>query len=78
MFALFDEAWETHISEPQEFIVVDDERILVLTVEHFRGRDGIEVSQPCGNLFTLRGGKIVRLQSFWERGNALAAAGLGR
>jgi ketosteroid isomerase-like protein len=77
IFAQFDEAWESHISEPQEFIVVDEERVLVLTVEHFRGRDGIEVTQPCGNLFTVRDGRIVRMQSFWERGSALRAAGLG-
>ncbi|MDQ2675873.1 MAG: nuclear transport factor 2 family protein [Actinomycetota bacterium] len=76
IFGQFDEAWETHVSDPQEFIVVDNERVLVLTIEHFRGRDGIELSQPCGNLFTLRDGKVVRMQSFWERGNALEAAGL--
>lgn len=76
IFAQFDEAWEQHTSEPQEFIVVDDERVLVLTIEHFRGRDGIEISQPCGSLFTLRDGKVTRMQSFWERATALEAAGL--
>ena len=76
LFAQFDEAWEEHRSEIQELRVVDDERVLALTVEHFRGRDGIELSQPAGNLFTLRDGKVVRLQSFWERTNALETAGL--
>lgn len=75
-FMQFEEAWEEHRSETEEIYVVDDERVLVLSIEHFRGRDGIEISQPCGNLYTLRGGKIVRLQSFWERTNALEAAGL--
>lgn len=56
--------------------MLDDERVLVLSVEHFRGRDGLEVSQPCGTVFTVRHGKITRMQSFWERGNALVAAGL--
>jgi ketosteroid isomerase-like protein len=76
VFGGFDEAWETHTSEPEEFRVVDDERVLVLSLEHFKGRDGIELTQPCGNLFTLRNEKIVRLQSFWERETALRAAGL--
>ena len=43
----------------------------MLTIEHFRGRDGIEIDQPSGTIFTLRGGKIARMQSFWERENAL-------
>ena len=34
------------------------------------------MAQPCGSVYTLRDGKIVRLQSFWERRNALKAAGL--
>ena len=76
MFSEFDEAWEEHRSDFEEIRVIDEERILVLTIEHFRGRDGIEIDQPCGTLFTLRGGKIARMQSFWERENALEAAGL--
>lgn len=44
-------------------------------MDHFRGRDGLEVVQPCGTLFTVRDGKVVRMQPFWERSNALAAAG---
>lgn len=74
-FRQFEEAWEEHRSEPEEIRIVDDERVLVLSIEHFRGRDGIEISQPCGSLFTVRDGKIVRLRSFWERENALRAAG---
>ena len=76
LFEQFDEAWEEHRSTPEELRALDDERVLALTIEHFRGRDGITVDQPCGTLFTLRGGKIVRMQSFWERKSALAAAGL--
>ena len=76
IFGQFDEAWETHTSDLQEFVVVDDERVLALTIEHFRGRDGIELTQPSGSLFTFRDGKIVRMQSFWEQANARRAAGL--
>jgi ketosteroid isomerase-like protein len=48
----------------------------VLSIERFRGRDGIEIDQPCGTIFTFRDGKIARMQSFWDRENALEAAGL--
>ncbi len=75
-FAQFEEAWKEHRSETEEIRVIDDERVLVLSIEHFKARDGMEISQPCGSLVTLRDGKIVRMQSFWERENALKAAGL--
>ena len=76
VFTEFDEAWAEHRSDPEEIRVIDDERVLVLTIEHFRGRDGIEIEQPSGTIFTLRDGKIARMQSFWERETALNAAGL--
>ena len=75
-FTKFDETWEEHRSEPEEIRAIDDERVLLFSVDHFRGRDGIEISQPSGTLFTLRDGKVVRMQAFWERGRALEAAGL--
>jgi len=76
VFLKFDKAWEEHRSDPEEVCAIDDERVLLLSVDHFRGRDGIEVTQPSGTLFTLRDGKVVRMQGFWERANALKAAGL--
>jgi ketosteroid isomerase-like protein len=75
-FVKFDEAWKEHRSEPEEIRVIDDERVLLLGVDHFRGRDDIEIAQPSGTLFTLRDGKVIRMQAFWERTNALEAAGL--
>ena len=76
LFGQFDAAWEEHRTEPEEIRALDDERVLVLSIEHFRGRDGIEIEQPAAGIFTLRGGKIVRMQAFWERATALKAAGL--
>jgi ketosteroid isomerase-like protein len=76
MFTQFDENWEEHRSTPEEIRRIDDDRVLLLSIEHFRGRDGIEVDQSSGSIFTLRDGKVIRLQSFWERASALAAAGL--
>jgi ketosteroid isomerase-like protein len=76
MFTQFDEAWEEHRSHPNEVRAIDDERVLLLSLDHFRGRDGIEMDQTSGTIFTLRGGKIVRMQAFWDQVNALKAAGL--
>src|SRR4051794_24535458 len=67
IFREFDEAWAEHRSELQEIRAVGSDGVLTLTIEHFRGRDGVEVSSPSGNLFTLRDGKIVRWQSFWDQ-----------
>jgi ketosteroid isomerase-like protein len=76
VFGEFDAAWAEHKSELEEIRALDDERVLLLTVERFKGRDGIELDAPWAAIFTLRDGKIVHWQSFWERQNALKAAGL--
>ncbi len=78
MLSLFDEAWERHHTEVTELRVLDDDRVLLLSIEYFRGRDGIEVDQPCGTIFTFLGNKIVRMQPFWEQSSALEAASAGR
>jgi ketosteroid isomerase-like protein len=75
VFNAFDEAWEAHRSEPEEIRALDDDRVLVLATEHFRVRDGIEIDQPSTTIFTLRDGKVRRMQAFWDRATALAAAG---
>ena len=75
-FAGFEQAWTQHRSEPEEIRAVDKDRVLYLSVEHFRGRDGIEVAQPAASIFTLRQGKLFRWQGFWNREAALEAAGL--
>jgi len=72
----FDAAWEKHRSEPQEIRALDADRVLLVSVEHFKGRDGIEVEAPFAAVFTVRDGKLVRWQAFWDKENALKAAGL--
>ncbi|MFN2612640.1 MAG: nuclear transport factor 2 family protein [Solirubrobacterales bacterium] len=76
MFSAFDDAWEEHRVVAEEIRAIDSERVLVVATNHFRGRDGIEIDQPGWTLFTLRGGKVVLMQAFWQRRNALEAAGL--
>jgi uncharacterized protein len=72
----FDAAWDEHQSEPQEIRAVGDDRVLLVTVERFKGRDGIALETPFAAIFTLREGKICRWQAFWDKQKALAAAGL--
>jgi ketosteroid isomerase-like protein len=74
LFRQFDAAWSEHRSEIDELRPIDDERVLLLSTEHFKGRDGLEVTQRAGTIFTVRGGKIVRMQPFWDQESALAAA----
>jgi ketosteroid isomerase-like protein len=76
LFGEFDAAWAEHKSEPEEFRILDDDRVLVLSVERFKGRDGMAIDAPGAAIFTVRGGKIVEWQAFWDRARALEAAGL--
>jgi len=76
LFGEFDAAWAEHKTEPKEFRALDDERVLVFSVERFKGRDGMAVDAPGAAIFTVRAGKIVGWEAFWDRQSALKAAGL--
>jgi ketosteroid isomerase-like protein len=75
-FSAFNETWEKHTSEPQEIRSVGADKVLLVSVEHFTGRDGIELQTPSASVFTLRDGKVIRWEAFWDRGRALEAAGI--
>jgi ketosteroid isomerase-like protein len=69
--------WEDYSFEVERMIDLDD-RILVLETQTARGRrSGAVISQEVGALLTLREGKIVRWEYYWERADALEAAGIG-
>ena len=63
---------------PEEFIDAGGEQVLVLAREGGRGKgSGIAVqTNPTGHLWTVRDGRPARLESYWERTNALRAVGL--
>ena len=63
---------------PEEFIDAGDDQVLVFSREGGRGRgSGAEVqTNPTAHLWTIRAGKAVRMESYWERSAALEAAGL--
>ena len=78
------EAWgewtqpfEVFRTEVEGFIDVDDDRVLVLIRDHTRprGTDAEIESLGC-NLWTLRAGRIARIDFYPTRSQALEAAGL--
>jgi ketosteroid isomerase-like protein len=73
----FTEPWKDIELKPAEVAALDTER--VLTDTHFRGvgrASGIPTDMNVVQLWTVRGGKIRRFQSFATRREALEAAGL--
>ncbi len=74
-FARWAGTWVEQRSEPQSVEVLPDGRVLGFSREHLVGRDGLRVSNDCGNVFTFHDGKILRWQVFWDPANARAAAG---
>jgi len=73
--SLFNAPWEELSVTPQRFFDLG-ERVLVLSRFEARGRDGIEANLPMAHLWTLRDGKVVRMDAFADQQKALEAAGL--
>ena len=68
--------WDDYELLPEEFEQRGDR---VVVAVHMRGRgraSGIEVDARLYDVYTLRGGKIVRMDQFTERSDAFEAAGL--
>jgi ketosteroid isomerase-like protein len=69
--------WEVYRTEPEEFVDAGDDRVLVLVRDYGRLRgSAAEVETVGGAVWTVRAGKIVRIQFFLDRRKALEAAGL--
>jgi ketosteroid isomerase-like protein len=68
--------WDDYELIPEEFVDMGD-RVVATVRYRVRGRrSGIEVAGRCYDVFTLRDGKIVRMDQFTEQSEALEAAGL--
>jgi ketosteroid isomerase-like protein len=76
--AKLNEVFDDYVMVAEEFIDLAGDQVLVFAREGGRGKgSGAEVqTHPTGHLWTIRDGKAVRMQSYWERSNALEAAGL--
>jgi ketosteroid isomerase-like protein len=72
------EALDDYRMMPEQFIDAGDRQVLVFSREGGRGKgSGAEVeTHPTAHLWTLRDGLATRMQSYWEREDALKAAGL--
>ena len=63
--------------QAEEIVDLDDERVLVLSRHIAEGKlSGVPIDHEFGELFTLREGKVVRYASYWNRPEAMKAAGL--
>ena len=68
--------WDEYEMLPEEFEQMGD-RVVVDVSFRARGRaSGIEVDARLYDVYTLRGGKIIRMDQFTQRSEALQAAGL--
>jgi ketosteroid isomerase-like protein len=69
--------WEDFQVEIEEVRELPDDRVFVVARDSGRGRrSGVEVEMLVFQVWTLREGKVVRLQSFPSREQALEAVGL--
>ena len=71
-------AWVNFRAEPEDYLVLDSERILVLVHNSGRGRtSGLEMeAHSVANLFHFRRGKVTRIIVYLDRDRALADLGL--
>jgi ketosteroid isomerase-like protein len=69
-------SWDGVRFEAERFIELSD-RVLVLSRHFARGkRSGVVMDRESGDIFTLRDGKIVRWECYWDRAEAVAVAGV--
>jgi uncharacterized protein len=68
--------WEEFHVAAEDFIEVDD-HVVVLSRQTARGKlSGTPVERQLAEVFTLRNGRIVRWEAYWDRTEALKAVGL--
>jgi len=65
-------AWEEQRTRVLE-ITERGRQVLALTVDSFRGRDGIQIEMKGGSLYTFRDGVIVQIQAFFDQEDARRA-----
>jgi ketosteroid isomerase-like protein len=71
------ESWEYVRMEPEDFIEVGKDHVVVPLRMHMRGKgSGVEVDAQTTNVWTVRGGKAVRIAVYNDRAEALKAVSL--
>ena len=70
-------SWEGLRNEPERITDLGDDRVFVLERQIGRGRaSGLVMEREIASLFTLRNGRIIRWDSYWNRADVLEAADL--
>jgi ketosteroid isomerase-like protein len=72
------EALDDYRMTPERFIDAGERQVVVFSREGGRGKgSGAQVqTNPTAHVWTLRDGLAIRMQSYWERPDALEAVGL--
>ncbi len=69
--------WAELRFDPERFVDVDDERVLVLVRVHAEGKgSGVPVELRNAHEYTIRDGMLVRFKVYGDRAEALEAGGL--
>jgi uncharacterized protein len=70
------EVWEGAHVEPDRFIEVGDEVVVIGTLRGRARASGIEIAVPHADIWTIRDGKAIRFRWFNDPREALEAVGL--
>jgi uncharacterized protein len=73
----WEEMWLDYRFEVKDLIAAGDKVVLLYYQVGKSKESGVEVEERAGWVYTLREGKIVRVEMFQDRETALLAAGLG-
>jgi ketosteroid isomerase-like protein len=75
--AVWIQMWDDYRFEPEDYVDAGDERVVLLWTEYGRGKGSTApVEIRGGTVWTVRGGKVVRVKPYTNRDRALEAVGL--
>jgi ketosteroid isomerase-like protein len=74
----WNEMWSDHQFEVEDLVAAGGQVVLLYHQVAKAKESGIEVEERAGWVYTLRGGKIARVEMFQDRETALRAAGAER
>jgi uncharacterized protein len=69
-------SWNEIRADPEEFIPIGDDGVLLLLRWRARSNAGLDVDQQVAWHFTIRDGLLTRFVSYWEPAEAFKALGL--
>jgi ketosteroid isomerase-like protein len=69
-------AWKSFRMEPHEWYVADDKVLVRVTMFAIGRETGVPIEVDQFQIWTLRDGKVTRMQMFFDRAPAFEAAGL--